>query len=326
VVSGVAEPVARALRRDGAVRRFFFVRYNLGGPHVRLRLEAAPGRGGEVAARVREAADEFFARQPSLEPLPDEAVRRGNRAILADDPLATIGEDTVYPDNSLHECPAAFEVERYGGPRLLRHSLEYFAVSSVAVMRFLAAHGGEPASGARLTGGARMVVRQAWGLAHDAAGFVDLLEHAVWLMGEPLARFAAEGERAFESRGAPLVRLIRDEIAELSAGAERAGAAGALDRAARSLAWSVRGAPAERRQAIAYSHLHMTSNRLGMLNPEEVYLGRMLGLAARALAAEDAPFWAGAWAAHRTRPARGERLAAMAAAAMDAMDGAEEGR
>ena len=322
-MSGVAEPVARALRRDGAVHRYFFVRYNLGGPHVRLRLEAAPGRGGEVAARVREAAAEFFARRPSLARLPDEAVRRENRAILADDPLAADAEDTVHPDNSLHECPAAFEVERYGGPRLLRHSLDYFALSTVEVLRFLAAHGGEPASAARLTGGARLVVRQAWGMAHDEAEFVELLEHAVRLMGDPLARFAAEGERAFASRGAALVRLLRDEMAELSAGAERPGPARALSQAARSLAWSVRGAPAERRRAIAHSHLHMTSNRLGLLNPEEVYLGRMLHLAARALAAEDAPFWAGAWAAHRRRPAHGGPLAGLAAAAMDGMDGAD---
>jgi hypothetical protein len=52
----------------------------------------------------------------------------------------------------------------------------------------------------------------------------------------------------------------------------------------RCLGWELRRAGAH--SNIGISHLHMTANRLGLKNPEEVYLGRMLWRAARELLLE----------------------------------------
>ena len=67
-------PLVGSLARAGAIDRFFFVRYELGGPHVRLRLRSTPGAMDVVEERVREASADYFARWPSVQPRTDELV------------------------------------------------------------------------------------------------------------------------------------------------------------------------------------------------------------------------------------------------------------
>src|SRR4029077_11347781 len=110
----LVRPLAGSLLRSGAIDRFFFIRYELGGHHVRLRLRAAPGAGDAVDAAVTAAAADFFARLPSAHPLPAEAVARRTREILATDPSES--DATFHPDNSLRIVPFIPEVDRYGGP------------------------------------------------------------------------------------------------------------------------------------------------------------------------------------------------------------------
>jgi hypothetical protein len=318
LLTELVRPTVEVLLRERWIQRFFFIRYHLGGPHVRLRLEHAPGRAGTVRDRVQEAATAYFARNPSTRPVPDEAVRRENRAILASDPLAAETEDAVYPDNSVREFPVVFEVERYGGAALLEESLGFFVISSVEVLHLLAEHGHRPA-GARLVQVARVLLRQAWGFARNEADFADLLGYAVHLMGGPLAEFVSQGDRAYERSRAALDRLLREELAVL-VGADpaeprprlHAGAEGA-----RRLAREVRaGTDEEAQRRIALSQLHMTANRAGLLNPEEVYLGRMLWRAAGELAGADPSFWSAAWEAHRQQEKAAGRLSTMVGPAL----------
>jgi len=49
------------------------------------------------------------------------------------------------------------------------------------------------------------------------------------------------------------------------------------------LAREIAGANAASRERVGTSQMHMTANRLGLSNPEEVYLGRLLVRAARDL-------------------------------------------
>lgn len=271
--------------------------------------------------RVEEAAAAYFARVPSTERVPDEAVRRENRAILASDPLAAEREDAVYPDNSVREFPVVFEVERYGGAALLDGSLDFFALSSVEALHLLAGLAGQ-ASGGRLVHVARVLVRQAWGFARSGAELADLLGYAVHLMGDPLADFVSHGDRAFERSRAALDRLLREELTALAA-RDPAGSAGPVftgAEAARRLAREVRsGADEPVRRRIALSQLHMTANRAGLLNPEEVYLGRMLWRAALELAEADPSSWSAAWEARRQQETAAGRLSSMVGPALETL-------
>jgi hypothetical protein len=63
--------------------------------------------------------------------------------------------------------------------------------------------------------------------------------------------------------------------------------------------------------------MHMTANRLVLLNPEEVYLGQLLVRAARALAETDPTLWnaLGESFARTARAGEGPRLAELLPAA-----------
>ncbi len=91
------------------VERWFFVRYDDGEPHLRLRLSGAPGVLG--AAR--------------------EALERDTEPLLAKGLLHRMQFDTYVQ-----------EVERYGGPGFVEHAERAFHADSQAVLRLLADGGG----------------------------------------------------------------------------------------------------------------------------------------------------------------------------------------
>jgi hypothetical protein len=310
LLDGLVRPLVAALLAEGEIRAFYFIRYNLGGPHVRLRVKPVRGRAARVDDRVRAAAADFFARSPSGQSVAGEAILRQNRGIVATDPNAGGAADALFPDNSVVELPAFFEVERYGGPALLRHSLEYFEASSVEALGFVAGREGRSA-GQRLSAAGRLCVRQAWAFARDGAEFAELLGYASRLFpGELMARFAERGDEAFGRQPGAYVGLVRDELESLAPGAP--GLAGAALR----LAWRTRHSDAGTRWVIAASQLHMTANRLGLLNPEELYLGQILARASLDLAAADPALWHGAWRGSGRRGGPGSARRPMRAAAV----------
>lgn len=288
-------PSVVALLDDGAIDRFFFVRYALGGPHVRLRLRATGGAREPIAGLVAARAADFFARCPSHEPVPAEVVQRHNRAILAGDPAEH--DDRVHPDNSVREVPFAPETERYGGPELLEPSLDLFTLSSVAALEAAAEHRGEPRS-RRLTGALRLLARQALGHARDAAELGALAAYAAHPAQAAFHGFAARADESFGRRADDLCGLLAREMLSLLEPAPAPLLAGARC-LGRELAAA---APAARRRALA-SHLHMTANRLGLRNAEEVYVSRLLERAVRELAEREPALWSSIDEALRERAA-----------------------
>jgi hypothetical protein len=286
-------PLAAGLLRDGLATRFFVIHYLLGGPHLRLRVRCEPGDAPAVDARVHAAAAEFFARVPSTQAQPDEQVHRQNRGVIPSDPFADEADDVVWADNSVVVQPVRFEVERYGGPALYGHSVELFALSTLQVLRFLDANAGAP-EGRRTAERARLLLRQAWGHAPDADEFAVYADYGVRMFGKPLAKLLPVADAAFDRARAGMTGIVRAELAALAA-TERPGL---LAEGARTLSQVVRGVADEPRRFIGISQLHMTANRLGMRNPDEVYLCRMLTRAVEAVREEHPDEWRAAWDAH----------------------------
>jgi hypothetical protein len=273
LLAGLVRPLVGALLRSGAVDRFFFVRYQLGGPHVRLRLRATAEPSGAVEAAVGCAAAEFFALHPSTRMLPAETVRRRTREILAADTAES--DDRIHPDNSLRILPFVPEVDRYGGPALIGAALDFFTLSSVRALGCVAAAAGEPRS-RQIPRILRLLAGQALGFARDAAELSDLLAYAAVEAGHPLAPFTARGDQTYEEQPEVFQRLLADAAEAAATG----GSADSPVEEARRLAAAVdRAAPGARRRILG-SHLHMAANRLGLRNPEEVWLGRVLHRAA----------------------------------------------
>ncbi len=62
--AGCLAPMVRALRGAGAVRRFFFTRFDARGPHLAAYLGVAPGRGAEVDDALSAALAGHLAASP----------------------------------------------------------------------------------------------------------------------------------------------------------------------------------------------------------------------------------------------------------------------
>ncbi|HEY3571438.1 MAG TPA: lantibiotic dehydratase C-terminal domain-containing protein [Thermoanaerobaculia bacterium] len=264
----LVHPLVATLLAAGAIDRFFFVRYELGGPHVRLRLRALPGRSGEVEAAVAEAATAFLALHPSVRPLPPETVERRTREILAADPGES--DATLYPDNSFRFVPFLPEVDRYGGPERIGLSLDFFGLSSAHALELLRLFAGAPWP-RRIPRVLCALAAHALGFARDEAELLRLLGYAAVPAGHPLASWAARGDRIFEERP----EAFRALLASLAGAGETE-----LLAAARRLAAGAGRAAPPARELLFKSHMHMTANRLGLRNPEEACVGRILWRAA----------------------------------------------
>src|SRR4029077_5923659 len=124
------------------------------------RLRVIPGTRERALAALHRSAQRFLNVAPSTRSLVEEAIRKSNEHILASDPHEL--DDSVYPDNSFRLVPFRPEIERYGGPLLARASLDYFTLSNVTALEFLARHCNAPRS-AQLAYAFRLLLQQALG-------------------------------------------------------------------------------------------------------------------------------------------------------------------
>jgi len=132
-------PLVSAMRDEGLIQRFFFVRYAEGGLHVRLRF-GGDGRvlQFEVRHRVDSAIRNYLANRPSeIEFTPDELRHLGAQwaEVDGDTPLP------IQPNNSLLYIPYVPETSRYGGPSGVAIAEDHFDFSSTQALSVLLAEG-----------------------------------------------------------------------------------------------------------------------------------------------------------------------------------------
>jgi hypothetical protein len=167
--------------------------------------------------------------------------------------------------------------------------------------------------GARLPHVGRLLVRQAWGLSATPGEFLGTLGYAVGFGAEVADQVARLADEAFEREAEGLCALLLRDLAALAARPAAAGCAPGFLLADAAYAFTREVAPLDAglRRALAARQMHMTANRCGLGNREEVYLTHVLRLAAGRVAAVNAAEWGAAWRA-RARQAPGESLAEVA--------------
>jgi Lantibiotic biosynthesis dehydratase C-term len=328
VVRGFVQPAIRALLDSAWIDAFFFVRYSLGGPHVRLRLRPLPGCRDDVLAAVESFAKEFLGRTPSTKSLDEEVVRRTTDSILSFDPNET--DHSIYPDNSLAFRPFRPEVERYGGPQRLQASLDFFVLSSVTAVQFLMQHGEAPRS-VQLEQALRLLLQQAAGFAADGKELLDLLRYGMdsWSGGGP-PKVLEKADKVFALQTDAFLQLFRTslrDVRSLLEGGERASqAVEFLVLGAARLSAAVHSEDRATRARIGGSQLHMTATRLGIGNAEEVYISRLLTSTLRELSAtgEEDLSWLGEQAAKAATEKQGEPLSDLLLPALAAFAAASD--
>ena len=322
VVLGFVHPCVAALVGPAWVDGFFFVRYGLGGPHVRLRLRTAPEAREEVAAAMQAAAERFLGLAPSTASLDEETIRRTNEALLAGD--SNEDDAAVYPDNSFRFAPFRPEVRRYGGPTLLQSSLDFFTLSSVAALDLTARH----ADGARstlLAPAMRRLLLQALGFAADESELIDLLRYGVDSWGGALPKVLEKGDKVALAQREIFQQMLRQGFAAVQTQRIELvplwGPAELLTAGARRLSATVGIGDRMARARIGGSQLHMTASRLGLSNAEETYLSRLLTVTLGELCAcgEADLSWLEEAAATRTTGGEGDDVGALLPSALAAL-------
>lgn len=281
VLLDVVRPVVRELLNRQEIDSFFFIRYGLGGPHVRLRLQMRPGAEERAAAEVERAAHRLFEQRPSRRRIEPERLARATARISLHDPAAG-RELEIQPDNSLRRASFEPETERYGGSRYLPASLGLFALSSATALRCLGQIAGSAGRGRLLAVAAETLWRQALGYAGGSAELARLLAYSreQWRQEHP--RAAEQAAEAWERQQETLVALALREIERRLALAPSLPLDGGQDPLAAGsllLSRALGNLEPARRIYIGWSHLHMTANRLGLRSSEEVLLSALLGAA-----------------------------------------------
>jgi hypothetical protein len=278
-------PLLGELAAMELVDRFFFVRYGLGGPQVRLRLRLRhqePRSGERVERQVEAFMRSFFSHHPSLQPLPEEEIRRRNRIILANDPFES--DDRVHPDGSVSFVPFLAEVERFGGAAHLPVTLDFFALSSLLALEDVVHHP-DPEPNRRLARQLRCLAAQAQGFAASPPDFLALVSNAAFPPGDRHGSALAKAERVASELRTELESLLLTQLEASRQAASAVSGPVALGRGACHLAAALGSLSPTERTRVSVRQMHMTANRLGLSNVEESYAARILLRSAEGLLA-----------------------------------------
>lgn len=281
-------PVLVKLLGDQLIDSFFFVRYTFGGPHLRLRLRLNPDRPESFAAAavdmiLKNSAARFFDSCPS--PASSVPIRRQRESSAGRSEVFPEAFESTAPCNSLSSHEFEPEIERYGGEKLLPHSLDFFAVSSARVLEIVTVHQQE-ALGLRLAIAMRLLLHQVLGFSDSEKELVAYLSYRLPVGEGVVDVLYQRADRVFEARRDQYRGLFLHELEILSKFERRREEPLCLSPAAYAVAskrfsQEIREAEPEARWQIGTSQMHMTANRLGLSSYEEMYLDRILWRTAR---------------------------------------------
>lgn len=295
-------PLVTSLDEDGVLAGYFFIRYWLEGPHIRLRLQSLAADADDVVRdRTEEAITGFLRRRPSLYGTPGEAAENVYNALFALE--FTAQERTRYLDangrmrmrenNTFSREAYQPEYDKYGGPRGVELAEWHFRQSSDLVIeatRTLNLH----LRSVTLGFAAQLMMVMTSCFFPDEGELATFLAfyRDYWTAATAGTEIAASGSsagfaRSYEAMAATLpgrfagIRSAvgRGVTAELP-GFLRRWADHCLELSERAAGLTL---PAP---WLALPYLHMTSNRMGIGLIDEAFLayllGRALGLAVAA--------------------------------------------
>jgi hypothetical protein len=140
------QPLVAELRHRRMIQRYFFIKYWLEGPHVRLRLLQEEGvRHDQIRAVVEPAISAFLKRRPALYEQPTDGMDAFYKKMF----IAEYGEEAwlqkygengvmpLTPTNSLKYADYEPEYDRYGGALGIEVAEWHFERSSDVVLKLL---------------------------------------------------------------------------------------------------------------------------------------------------------------------------------------------
>lgn len=279
------EPVTGRLRSSGEISGSFFLRYWMGGPHVRWRCQIRTAAADEVMTVLWDAVDNHLQHHPSRLEIDADAFLLGARQLAEHE-----GErpsEELSPDNSLRWAEYRPEYEKYGGPLGIRIAEELFGASSSIALRALRGVREKPSR--RLGVGYLMLLAGARAAGLDGSSLLRFLARycRFWSRYVPDELSAGWAEGLARQRGAlvPVTEAVLGRCADGEGWQQPAGqwmsaVHGAWEQIRRNRSAVLDGvtiagaeAPTRHRStALLLNHLHTHHNRLGLLPAQEAYV------------------------------------------------------
>lgn len=309
VIVEAVRPLIRDLRADGLIDGWFFIKYWMEGPHVRVRLHpTSPEAFEQVRSQTRSALETFLRRRPALyENDADLLNDLYKDMFLAEysqaDWDAKYGVDGAMPmraNNTVVEFDYEPELGRYGGTVGMQIAQWHFAQSSDVVAGLLArsnphvrpvllglgaqlslilayAFLGTDAAVAKFFAGYRSFWEDSYGQKSDDyhASFDKSLSSSGPQIADRIARIraAAAGDVA---QLPPFERNWVQHAQELQAKVSCAAQAGLLTFPDRDGSPVEITDPSALASVLLSSYVHMTNNRLGVAILDEIYLSYLI--------------------------------------------------
>ncbi|MGB3463746.1 MAG: lantibiotic dehydratase C-terminal domain-containing protein [Cyclobacteriaceae bacterium] len=299
VITGAVIPFVYEIMEYDWVEKFFFIRYWEKGPHIRLRFLGDPEKlESVVKPRFQEFFGKYFSENPSERQEPD----------FSED---TKEEFRWYPNNSVQFIEYEPETERYGGEKCLEISEKFFQYSSETIFELMSDGESEWGYDRALGAGIQMHLSMAFGLGMDRDEMIGFFDRyfSRWLprayyffekdiSEEELAKRRKETLEAFEgtyeNQKDNLVGFF-EQILEILNEDDFEGTwletwvNGSMETKEKLDQLIEKGAydptshynfseekqytrEQQSRWALYDSYVHMTNNRLGILNRDEAYL------------------------------------------------------
>ncbi len=288
LLTQAVKPLVEEIMAAGLAERYFFIRYFERGRHVRLRFQApAQVLETQIKPKILAQINSWLEQNPS------------ERDFERDDFL---------PNNTVHFIEYEPEIVRYGGPHAIDVAERLFQLSSDAALALVAESDEwsyERALGAALQKHLGFMYGLGWDLK-QAQGFCRQVKQGwlamVWYTGEKMDKDEFEKnkaetleafEKAFGEQKDGLLEFMSMMGQGLQQGADFEGPwldewiAGvreigkSLDQFHErgELIYPSRYEPvgeAPKHWEVLESYVHMTNNRLGILNRDEAYLGYLI--------------------------------------------------
>jgi thiopeptide-type bacteriocin biosynthesis protein len=298
-------PLVAQLRDAHLIDRWFFIRYWLEGPHVRLRLLPSTGTAADEVRHVAlEAIGQFLARRPALwEPETEDASDMYKSMFLAEYPEeewnARYGASdrmTFQPNNSVQEMAYEPEFNRYGGPDGIAAAERHFECSSDTVIRLLGttnAHVRPVLLGLSIQ--LMLVLARTFFESDEGVGRFFLRYRLSWerRYDSPSDIHHAKFDKSLSQSRSGLLDRIDEIKAAISGQARREDFRAAWVEHAGELRSRIEDLTNRGRlvfgddpqqladpsivfQILLTSYLHMTNNRLGVLIQDEIYLSYVI--------------------------------------------------
>ena len=296
-------PLLIDLRQNLAISRAFFIRYWLGGPHIRLRMLPASGvMSADISKTIEPMIRQFFTRSPSSADVDRKTygpmMRQWFEAEYGRDAYLTQYGDSreipIYPNNSLQYIDYEPEYAVYGGAEGVSLAEGHFDCSSSTVLDVL--HITQGWSRAAMLSKAMDVV------LHFVAAFYSKPNESACYLRDYVARWStgkffpardhweARFERAYDQQSAALQEHVHRILSKEGSGeGQQTHLFGNWQRHARELQREISALYLSNKlhfshpvsQAAATNHLlaaylHMTNNRLGLRISEEAYVAYLL--------------------------------------------------